>query len=89
MATTDPLDDIVANVDVSDIVRASNSQHLLPAIAVIEDLEDAEMTLDIFQMLCTGLDSGELSKDIMLSEKKSMWLTDYVAKIVKRRTRAA
>jgi len=36
MATTDPLDDIVANVDVSDIVRASNSQHLLPAIAAIE-----------------------------------------------------
>ena len=65
--------------------RASNSQHLLPAIAVIEDLEDAEMTLDSLQMIGMrmGLDSGELFKDIVLPKKKSTWLTDYVAKIVK------
>ena len=41
MDMTEPLDDVVPNADVLDIVRASNSRQLLPAIAGIEDLEDA------------------------------------------------
>ena len=57
MDTMEPLDDVVPNIDVLDIVRASNSQRLLPAIAVIEDLEDAAVTLDNLQMLGMGLDS--------------------------------
>lgn len=80
MDMTEPLDDVVPNADVLDIVRASNSRHLLPAIAGIEDLEDAAVTLDNLQMIGMGLE--ELFKDIVLASEKSAWLTTYAAKIV-------
>ena len=67
MDMTEPLDDVVPNADVLDIVRASNSRHLLPAIAGIEDLEDAAVTLDNLQMLGMGLNSEELFKDVVLA----------------------